>query len=108
MEQIGLKEFIEKVLVDVAQGIRGANEKLKNPDKNQFEVFSLRQNKGDSSKIPGIQFDVAVTATQKSADKMGFFVALASIGAGGKTETSANNEMIHRIKFEIGITSEWK
>ena len=108
MEQVELKEFIKNTLSQIAEGIRGANEELKNPDKNQFEVFSLRCNKGDYSKIPGIQFDIAVTAAKNQKDKAGFMVALVNIGGGAATEKDMSNEMVHRIKFEIGIDSNWK
>ncbi len=108
MEQVELKDFIKSALVDIAAGIQGANEELKNPEKQQFEVFNLRRNIGDHAKIPGIQFDIAVTATKNHKDKAGFMVALMNIGAGASTEKGASNEMVHRIKFEVGMASEWK
>jgi len=108
MEQVELKEFIKSTLIEVAEGIRGANEQLKNPEKHQYEVFSLRCNKGDYSKIPGIQFDIAVTAAKNQKDKAGFMVALVNIGGGASTEKGLSNEMVHRIKFEIGIDHDWK
>lgn len=93
MEEIELKDFIKSALVDIAAGIRGANAELENPDKHQFEVFNLRRNIGDSSKIPGIQFDIAVTVTKNQKDKAGFVVVLMNIGAGANTEKGASNEM---------------
>lgn len=48
MDSIQLKDFIRNTLVQIASGITEANEALKNPDKNQFEVFTLRSNRGDS------------------------------------------------------------
>jgi hypothetical protein len=41
---------------------------------------------GDHSKIPGIQFDIAVTVNKNQKDKTGFVVALMNIGAGTNTE----------------------
>jgi hypothetical protein len=108
MEHIELRDFIKNTLVEIAQGIRMANDELKNPEKNQFEVFNLRRNKGDASKIPGVQFDIAVTAAKNQKDKAGFMVALASLGGGASTEKALSNELVHRIKFEIGIENEWK
>lgn len=107
MAQVELGEFIKNVLIQVAQGVRSANESLKDPANNQFEVFSLRHNKGDSAKIPGVKFDVAVTAASRQKDKAGFFVALASIGGGGTTEQSRGDEIIHRIQFEVGVENTW-
>jgi hypothetical protein len=108
MEQIQLKEFITSTLIDIAEGIRGANEKLNDPQKGHFGPFSLRRNIGDHAKIPGIEFDIAVTATKNQKDKAGFMIALVSIGAGASTEKGLGNEMMHRIKFEVGIDQEWR
>jgi hypothetical protein len=101
MEQVELKDFIKTTLIEIAEGIKGANEELK------CTVFSLRRNKGDLSKIPGIQFDIAVTAAKNQKDKGGFMVALVNIGGGASTEKGISNEMVHRIKLEIGIEEEW-
>lgn len=108
MAQIELKEFIESVLVQVAQGVREANNQLKSPDQNQYEVFCLRNNKGDSSKIPGVKFDVAITAESGQKDKAAFFVALANIGGAASTEKSKGDELIHRIQFEVGVENTWR
>jgi len=108
MEHIELKEFIKNTLVEIAQGIRTANDELKNLDKNQFKVFNLRRNIGDDSKIPGIQFDIAVTAAKDQKDKAGFMIALVNLGGAASTEKALSNELVHRIKFEIGIDTEWK
>ncbi|MBP7088464.1 MAG: hypothetical protein KBB01_04110 [Candidatus Omnitrophica bacterium] len=107
MEHIELKEFIKNTLVEIATGIRMANDELKNPDKDQFEVFNLRRNIGDDSKIPGIQFDIAVTAAKDQKDKAGFMVALINLGGSAGTEKALSNELVHRIKFEVGINSTW-
>jgi hypothetical protein len=108
MDTVPLREFIKNVLIDVAQGIRDANAVLKNPDKNQYEVFNLRKNKGDYAKIPGIQFDVAVTASSETKAKAGFMVALVTFGGGASAEKAFDNVLTQRIKFEVGIEDEWK
>ena len=107
MAQVQLSEFVKDVLMEIARGVRDANEQLKNPEKQQYEVFSLRRNKGDSSKIPGIKFDVAVTAASQQKDKAGFFVTLVNIGGGANTDKAQGDEMVQRISFEIGVDSEW-
>lgn len=108
MEEIQLDDFIEGALVNIAQGIRKANKKLKNEEQASVSVYTLRRNIGDASKVPGIQFDVAVTALKQDKDKAGFVVALLNIGGGASLEHSTGNEMVHRIKFEIGIDSNWQ
>ena len=108
MSQIELSTFIQSVLIDIANGVRSANEQLRNPEKQQYDVFCIRHNKGDSAKIPGIKFDVAVTAGTQQKDKAGFFVALVNIGGGASVDKQFGNEIVHRIQFEVGIDSEWR
>lgn len=108
MEQIELSEFIRNALVQIAKGVREANDELKDPNKQQYEVYNLRQNKGDSAMIPGVKFDVAVTAASRQTDKAGFFVALVNIGGGADTKKSKEGELVHRIQFEVGIESTWR
>ena len=69
-EQILLSDFIGNALIQIAKGIRAANAELKNTENNQFEVFNLRDNRGDSSKIPGVKYDVAVTTVSGQIDKV--------------------------------------
>jgi len=108
MEQVQLGDFIRNTLVQIAKGIREANEELKNPEKDQYEVFSLRHNKGDSAKIPGVKFDMGVTAASGQTDKAGFFVALVIIGGVANTEKSKEGEVVRRIQFEVGIENSWR
>ena len=107
MQQIELSEFIRNALVQIAKGVREANDELKDPGKHQYEVYNLRHNIGDSAKIPGVKFDVAVTAASRQTDKAGFFVALVNIGGGADTEKSKEGERVHRIQFEVGVENTW-
>jgi hypothetical protein len=102
MAEVELKDFIRDTLVQIAAGIGEANSSCKN------NPFSLRPNIGDYAKIPGIRFDVAVTAGTKQKDKAGFFVFMANIGGGADTEKSKSDELYHRIHFEVGIDSHVK
>ena len=108
MEPIELSVFIRNALIQIAKGVREANEEIKNPEKQQLEVFNLRHNKGDYSKIAGIKFDVAVTVASGQKDKAGFFVALVNIGGGAGIEKTKEGEIVHRIQFEVGVENTWK
>lgn len=108
MKNIELSEFVSNALVQIAKGVREANTELKTSENNQYEVFNLRGNRGDSSKIPGIKFDVAVTVGNDHTDKAGFFVALVNIGGGANTEKSKSDEVAHRIQFEVGLEGNWR
>jgi len=103
MNQIELSDFIKSTLVDVAKGVKGANHKIQEEEGRNSNYFTLRSNRGDNSKIPGIMFDIAVTASKNQKDKAGFMVALATLGAGANTEKGMGSEVVHRIKFEVGL-----
>lgn len=106
MEQVELSEFIRNALVQIANGVKKANEDLKDESHDQ-EVYALRDNKGDNAKIPGVKFDVAVTAATSQKDKAGFFVALMQFGGGATTEKVGEGERVHRIQFEVGVAHYW-
>ena len=82
MEQMKLKDFIQNALVEIAEGVRGANKKITD---GKSSVFCLKVNRGDS-KAPGVIFDVAVTASKEGKDSSGFMVALVNLGGGAKAE----------------------
>lgn len=103
MDQIELSDFIRSALVDVAKGVREANVALQDRDGNKDSHFMLRANKGENAKVPGIAFDIAVSASKGQKDKAGFMVALATLGGGASTEKGAGSEVTHRIKFEVGL-----
>lgn len=107
MNEITLSDFISNTLIEIAKGIKKANEELKDTDSNIYHVYELRHTMGDSAKTLGVKFDVALSATQGQKDKAGFVVALASIGAGANTEQKKNHEQQHRIQFEVGVKQEY-
>ncbi len=107
MEGIELKDFIRDALVQIASGINEANQAVRAERQNRAGAFMLRANIGDAAKIPGVAFDIAVTATKNQRDKAGFMVALASIGGGAATEKGFGGEATHRIKFEVGIERQF-
>jgi hypothetical protein len=103
MEQVRLKDFIKNTLVDIGEAVHEANQHFINQKQSIYHVFSLRHNKGDQLKVPGIVFDVGITAMENQKDKVGLMVTLLPFTGGGNSEIATNNELVHRIKFEIGI-----
>lgn len=105
MEAIDLKDFVHRTLVDVAQGVRAANTELK---QGQGGVFCLQYTGGDHSRTrKGIEFDVAVMASKGGKETSGFMVALVNLGGGARTERATENELLHRIRFEVGMDTNW-
>ena len=106
MDTITLQNFIQRTLVEVAQGVRGANKELAGSERSADNVFQLHPTGGDR-KQHGIEFDVAITASKAATGTSGFMVILANLGGGASTEHTTENELVHRIKFEVGLTMYW-
>jgi len=103
METIKLDDFIGETLADIAKGIQKANQAF---EEGKGPYWELHQTVGGSTKKP-IEFDIALAATKDTAKGGGISVALASIGGGGKLETTVAHEQYHRIKFSIGLEGGW-
>ena len=108
MDTIELSDFIKSTLVDIAKGVKEANKTLIESSGHSTNYFTLRGIRGDNPKIPGITFDIAVSASKNQKDKAGFMVALATIGGGANTEKGTAGEIAHRIKFEVGLQFDYQ
>jgi hypothetical protein len=97
VEIIKLSEFIKTASIDIACGFKEANSSLQESEGHQNSYFTLRGNRGDNSKIPGISFDIAVSVSKNQKDKAGFMVPLATIGGRANTEKGSRAEMTQRI-----------
>lgn len=111
---MNLNEFIKESIVQISNGIIGANEELKdtgavvNPE--HLKVYSEnakafgRVEKQDDEKYPLvhlIEFDVAIEAGTGSSAGGGLNLSIASIGIGGKAETKSSNNTVSRLQFKI-------
>lgn len=99
-DNVALSDFVGNALIEISNGIRKANTELK------CTTFVLRRNIGDSNKITGVKFDVAVSASDDQKDGAGLKVALFSIGGAANMERRNGNEQAQRIQFEIGVKNE--
>lgn len=106
MNEIPLRDFIAATLIDVASGIKDANSALRDMESDP-PVYCMRCNIGDDHQIPGVEFDVAVSTSDKKTEKAGFLVALANIGGGASDEKTKGSGNTHRIKFEVGVDRDW-
>ena len=109
---LNLQEFIAEALVQIAQGVKDAQEKMGesgamiNPKEYAVQPSGQLQwfKGGFSSEQPhigqNIEFDVAVEAVDKGTLKGGIGVA-GVINIGYKAEKDKENSTISRIKFSI-------
>ena len=88
-----LKNFIETALVEIHQAVKAARLQTK-------EAVIL-------SYSDGIEFDVAVTATEETGKNAGLNVVAASIFSGGaKKEHKTTDQEVSRIKFKIFLETK--
>lgn len=108
--------FIKETLVQIAQGIEGANEKLKgstavvNPrgirpsPKDDTKFFGYLEEK-DTEKflrvVQEIEFDVAVYATEGTETKGGIGIMVGTIGLGSHGKSQAGSSSESRIRFKV-------
>lgn len=105
MDQIPLKDFISGTLINIAQGIRDANETVKDFGAGS-KPFQLEVSTGGHGKTKkGVKFSVAVNVTKGDSDKAGIGVMSVFLGGGIQGASERSNEIAHRIEFEIAVDS---
>ena len=107
VETIQLHEFIRFALVDIASGVREANAEIRERYSVNDNYFVLRSNRADPKRST-VEFDVAISASHSQKDRAGFMVALATVGAGARTDKGLSGEHAHRIKFEIALDQDFR
>lgn len=108
---IELRDFVKNTLVQIATGVSEANKEMHEKHGGEYTQapFRLHKNLGDHAKsMPGISFDVAVTASSGTADKAGAKISVTQIfGIGGSIEASSEDRYVHRIQFVVGLHTDW-
>lgn len=112
-----LKDFVKSVVVDIVNGIKEANNALKDSDAivNPSNVLPFNDSgnlyghilsekiKSRERPVHKIDFDVAVTASEGKETKGGIAIAIASIGIGTSGKSDTTQSTTSRIKFSIPI-----
>lgn len=110
-----LQTFIQASLVQIANGIAGANGELKEtgalvnprnlyPDKNGGHNYGYIGSKGEAQRlVEFVEFDVAITVSQESekGGKIGLMVGALGVGVGGKS--ADENSSVSRIRFKLPV-----
>ena len=107
-----LNDFIRETLVQIASGIEGAQEELKQKDSEAIINTNITiiedgmlATGGVRKSVEYIEFDVAVLVSDQVGKKVGAGITVASVfkvGASGESTTSHGSES--RIKFKIPMT----
>jgi hypothetical protein len=108
--ELDLNDFIKTTLVQIALGVRNANEELHKSHGGKYShaPYRLHNNIGDNKNNSGVSFDVAVEVNSGTTDKAGAKISVAQIfNIGGSLEAKSNDKYLHRIKFVVGVHTDW-
>jgi len=104
-----LKDFVEDVLTQITEGAEAAQEKLFgrdviiNPPSANGSSGRSYNIWNDKRAIEEIDFEVALTATQKEGNKVGVGVFFGGLTAGITSKNDAENVVATKIKFKMQI-----
>ena len=105
-----LEAFIKETLVQISNGIQGANEQLapqrKKEDGTELPKLYLLAPGRKQDQGNGVHFDVAITSRSEDAGKSGVKVKLVvvEVDLGGKIKTA--EQAMSRIQFSVTV-NQW-
>jgi hypothetical protein len=105
-----LETFISETLISIINGVGNAQDKTKstgarinpirfNAPDDQYVYFGEEEGKKPLSII---SFDIAVTTSKSDEGKIGGGINVFSFDISGKKTSLDQNEVVSRIKFDIG------
>lgn len=110
-----LKNFISSTLVEIAEGIKDAQEKFKemggvvNPS-NIFMQNGLCSPGGNPQKSPdrcynlsNIEFEIELAENNDSENRAGIGVLLSQIGLGANTREQHLSASMNKVKFNVQV-----
>ncbi|CAD7344985.1 hypothetical protein X12_001115 [Xanthomonas arboricola] len=102
-----LKDFIKLTLVQIAEGVKEAQEEAKKigGNVNPYTHFvtqgmGTHLSRGETQQV---KFDVAITASESTASKEGIGVVVAAIALGKRNEVSDQSMSVSRVSFEVPL-----
>lgn len=94
-----LEEFIKNSLVSIRNGVRMANNELRQKGEEK-RIFKLEAHSGEGKHI---FFDVAVRATHESGKSGSGGIKIAVVDMGGEKSSKDFQESVSRLKFAVKI-----
>ena len=95
---VELRDFIRLTLLDIASGLREANEAYKVSQPSSENAFFLTPGRDDKEGT-GVHFDVAVTSSMRTGGNAG--IKVWNAGLGGERQRAREN--VSRIRFTVTI-----
>lgn len=116
---MNLKEFIKETITEISSAITECNNELSSNGTivNPRNVFGAAhgsekiygymakptEEKNNRRPVHLVNFDVAVTATDKTGKKGGIGIAVGSIGLGAQGKSEAENVSFSKLTFSIPV-----
>jgi hypothetical protein len=99
-----LKDFITATLTEIQSGVQGAiDHAVKNKLGGAINPFWGATKQMNKSLIEKVQFDIAVTVSDKSTGSAEAGIKVVGIAIGGDRSKSAETSNVSRIQFSIPI-----
>jgi hypothetical protein len=113
-----LKDFVKETILDIAKAIEEANKEAKDNNINVMvnpfpiyhhsygyqETYKDDSKKTDRSNVEKIEFDVAVTSSNKTDGSVGSSINIVGVKIGADGTISGGTENVSRIKFSIPVS----
>lgn len=108
MMTMDLKAFVEATLVQIIEGVQGAQASTEGTgaEINPKPGPGFKGNRmfRDGPRIQDVEFDVAVTVAESEEKKGGFGLVVGPVALGGGGKTDAQSSSLNRIRFAVPIT----
>jgi len=100
-----LKAFVQETLVQIVEGVEGAQRQLasgaSNARINPTTLFDT-DSSGHGTPAP-VEFDVAVTVSEANTSGVGGGLKVVGIQLGGETKDTKTVQAVSRIKFAVDL-----
>jgi hypothetical protein len=99
---VELHEFITATLVDILRGVRSAIE-IAEKEKFGGVVNPIYGGSSGSAAVQKVEFDIAVSGTEKVTGQADAGIKVLGIGIGGEAAMEDENSRVSRIKFILPL-----
>lgn len=107
-KRMELKDFIEQSVSEIVEATQSLKKKYNNPQWGvRHQPIAPMKRSSLNHTSHSIDFDVAVTTTEKGTAKAGSKIGISILGANINGETGFTNENCSRIKFSIPFYPEF-
>ncbi len=99
-----LEQFISKALLQILQGIKSAQDELRDNDNYKGVINPKWGSEQDySNYVSEVGFDIAITASEQSSDGGKGGIKLAVVEVSGGRENSSERSSVNRVSFRLPV-----